>query len=921
MAAEKELLHGIALMKEGKEEGFNILYSHTYNYVYGRARSVMKTESDAQDLTQETFIQAYKGIAALEDANNVYAWLGGIVFRQGAKLYNKTKKELLLNEDQDYIFDEVETKDVDALPEESAELKATTDVVMGMIDELPELQRSAIVSFYYDHMKIEEIAKVFDCSVNTIKSRLNYAKKYLKSKVEEHQKQYSYKLFSFSPAVLLLALRGLLTSEKYTMAPESAEKVYHVACDALGITASTIALGAAGVTAASVTGAGAAGTATTVATAAKTGGLIGKFLAMSTAAKTGAIVLATAVIGGGATTAVLLTNHNPEPPAIVQEVVSDEPELTATPEPTATIAPTATPAPTVTPAVDSEVRDLGGMEIVIGIPYYSNKATTPEVAALQAYQEEMMQKHNFTVRIENIYDYGDPVHVFQTATTLGDPSVQVYLINSRYLHHNGHLFYDLSTLSEFDFDNDKWNDAVTKSMSYKGGIYGVSPLTSETPQISGIIYNKRLFEEAGLDPDLPYKLQESGEWTWEKFKELCALLTRDTDKDGKTDVYATSSYCGEMLEQLLSSTGSQIVTIEDGSFVNNADSDKVLRATAFAQELFLSGYEMPRTKDSSWNYYMTAFANGQVAMQFAQSNVFYDKYNSYTNMTDELGFVCCPKMDASVDYQMTTETYVAVIPAFYDAQTASDIAFAYNLWTNPAPENGSYDWRTMYDGIALDEKILTDTFPYYYEKNRGEIPAHYLVSHDVDIPYYYQYPFTDTSISQCLQELSSILDVDVEKANTAKKPPVTANEGFEKNNYSTRVNSDGTVTIVAFKLMVAYDLVLPDEINGMVVSEIAGDAFSNCSLTSVVLPKGLKKIGAWAFAFGDFTEFVLPEGVTTLGFRSITGANLQTVVVPASVTEIDKEAFSSNVELTLIVEKGSYAEAYAKEHGYSIEYK
>lgn len=383
MAAEKELLHGIALMKEGKEEGFNILYSHTYNYVYGRARSIMKTESDAQDLTQETFIQAYKGIASLEDANNIYAWLGGIVFRQGAKLYNKTKQELLLNEDQDYIFDEVETKDVDALPEESAELKATTDVVMGMIDELPELQRSAIVSFYYDHMKIEEIAKVFGCSVNTIKSRLNYAKKFLKSKVEEHQKQYRYKLFSFSPAVLLLALRGLLTSEKYTMAPESAEKVYHVACDALGITSSTVAVGAVGVAAASVTGAGstgaagaatgtavtagataiegaaisatatasAAGTATTVATAAKAGGLIGKFLAISTAAKTGTVVLATAIIGGGATTAVLVSNNNPEPPAIVQEVVIDEPEATMTPVPTVTIAPTATlfPEPTATP--------------------------------------------------------------------------------------------------------------------------------------------------------------------------------------------------------------------------------------------------------------------------------------------------------------------------------------------------------------------------------------------------------------------------------------------------------------------------------------------------------------------------------------------------------------------------------------------
>jgi len=214
-----------------------------------------------------------------------------------------------------------------------------------MIEELPELQRSAIVSFYYDHMKIEEIAKIFDCSVNTIKSRLNYAKKFLKSKVEEHQKTYSYKLFSFSPAILLLALRELLSSEKYTMAPEAAEKVYHVACETLGITASSIALGAAtsssaasgaaGVatgaeTIGAETGVSATGTAATAtATTAKGAGLWGKFMAFSAAKKAGTIILATTLVGGGATTGVLLTIQNTEPPAVVVETEQDVPDIAA----------------------------------------------------------------------------------------------------------------------------------------------------------------------------------------------------------------------------------------------------------------------------------------------------------------------------------------------------------------------------------------------------------------------------------------------------------------------------------------------------------------------------------------------------------------------------------------------------------------
>ena len=76
MAVERELLKGINLLKEGKEEGFNILYSYTYNYVYGRARVIMKNEEDALDLTQETFVQAYKGIQQLEDMKNIYASSG-----------------------------------------------------------------------------------------------------------------------------------------------------------------------------------------------------------------------------------------------------------------------------------------------------------------------------------------------------------------------------------------------------------------------------------------------------------------------------------------------------------------------------------------------------------------------------------------------------------------------------------------------------------------------------------------------------------------------------------------------------------------------------------------------------------------------------------------------------------------------------
>ena len=73
--------------------------------------------------------------------------------------------------------------------------------------------------------------------------------------------------------------------------------------------------------------------------------------------------------------------------------------------------------------------------------------------------------------------------------------------------------------STVDFSEEKWNQQVKDIMTYKDGIYGMS---TEMEPRAGIFYNKRMFEEAGIDPEEPYNLQASGEWTWAKFEEYCA---------------------------------------------------------------------------------------------------------------------------------------------------------------------------------------------------------------------------------------------------------------------------------------------------------------------------------------------------------------------------------------------------------------
>ena len=271
---EDNLKKAIEQMKRGEEKGFNAVYSATYNRVYFRAKQIMKKEEDAQDLTQIVFAEAYKNIHTLQAEEALYSWIDGITYNQGMKIYRK-QKDVLLTEEAEGMFEEIESNDISSMPELTADQKATADIIKGIIEELPELQRTAVVAYYFDGLKVEQIAEMMECSVNTVKSRLNYARKYIKNRVEEKEKEEGYRLHVLGFPVLWYALKAL--AEETTLTAYAAEKVYSGACSSVGLQATTITASTAGAAAGttvatiadieSVTAGATAGSGTTAVTA------------------------------------------------------------------------------------------------------------------------------------------------------------------------------------------------------------------------------------------------------------------------------------------------------------------------------------------------------------------------------------------------------------------------------------------------------------------------------------------------------------------------------------------------------------------------------------------------------------------------------------------------------------------------------
>lgn len=100
-------------------------------------------------------------------------------------------------------------------------------------------------------------------------------------------------------------------------------------------------------------------------------------------------------------------------------------------------------------------------------------------------------------------------------------------------------------------------------------------------------------------------------------------------------------------------------------------------------------------------------------------------------------------------------------------------------------------------------------------------------------------------------------------------------------------------------------------------------AFFGCAgLGSAALPSTLQEIGEGAFeGCGTLLEIAIPDGVESLGERAFAGCSaMHNAIVPTSVKEIGEGVFSSCINLTLVVDAASMAEAYARQNGVPFEY-
>lgn len=115
---------------------------------------------------------------------------------------------------------------------------------------------------------------------------------------------------------------------------------------------------------------------------------------------------------------------------------------------------------------------------------------------------------------------------------------------------------------------------------------------------------------------------------------------------------------------------------------------------------------------------------------------------------------------------------------------------------------------------------------------------------------------------------------------------------------------------------VECSIVLPERI-----TEIGRYAFEGIGLNHINFPEGLRKIGEYAFFQCPLTNIELPQSLIELGNCAFQWCNkLESVRIPGNITEIGYDAFFECRKLTLVVNRGSSVEAYAKKNELKYRY-
>ncbi len=162
--------------QRGEKQAFDLLVTK-YQRKLGRLLArYIRDPAEVEDVAQEAFIKAYRALPSFRGGSAVYTWLYRIgintaknyLVAQGRRAPTSTGFD---SEEAETFEDGDQLRDINT-PESLLHSKQVGETVNAAMEALPDELRTAIVLREIEGLSYEEIAKIMDCPIGTVRSRI-----------------------------------------------------------------------------------------------------------------------------------------------------------------------------------------------------------------------------------------------------------------------------------------------------------------------------------------------------------------------------------------------------------------------------------------------------------------------------------------------------------------------------------------------------------------------------------------------------------------------------------------------------------------------------------------------------------------------------------------------------------------------------
>lgn len=162
--------------------------------LYRTAKRLTRSETEADDLVQETYMQAWKSFAHYEPGTNCRAWLYKILFNKYDHHRRKQFTQSKYFQEADELLFEFSTA-TPSVPEHLTDAE-----VIGALDKLPVHYRSVVMLADVHEFDYKEVAQILEIPIGTVMSRLNRARTQLKRSLAGVAREYGIRSTNLAAA-------------------------------------------------------------------------------------------------------------------------------------------------------------------------------------------------------------------------------------------------------------------------------------------------------------------------------------------------------------------------------------------------------------------------------------------------------------------------------------------------------------------------------------------------------------------------------------------------------------------------------------------------------------------------------------------------------------------------------------------------